>query len=134
MSPKDVGMVRRTSWATALIVVVTLILLMTATNLLAQASGARTGAACAGVVSGTLVTSASLRAVATAVELQGVARAGAWHTMEQANVMRIAADPSSHLHAFASYLLARTAASAFSHCQSASVRRRRARCGRSRWA
>jgi hypothetical protein len=36
VSPTDVGPVRRTTWATALIVVVTLIMLMTAINLPAR--------------------------------------------------------------------------------------------------
>jgi hypothetical protein len=117
ISRSDVGMVRRITWATALIVVLTLMMLMTATWLPAQEAPTRSSLRCASAVRGTLVASAALSAAATGVELQGMTRTGSWHTMDQGDAMQIAADPSSHLHALGSYHLARSATSAFAGCQ-----------------
>ena len=129
VSQTDEGTVRRTTRATALVVVVTFILTLTATWLPAQSPpisagygqgrGRAAAGSCPGAVSGTLATSATVSAVATGVELQDMSRTGSWHVMKQPDPMRIAADPSSHLHALGSYHLARTAASAFAGCQGA---------------
>lgn len=130
----DVGTVRRTVWATALLVVATLIMLVSAARLQAQETrrgpSPTASASCARAVRGTLTGSAALSAVATGVEFQEMTRTGTWHVMEQPDPMRIAADPSSHLHALGSYHLARVATSAFAGCGSA----RRAAASGAAWA
>ena len=121
---QDAPIVRRITWATATMVVATVILVMlTAVSLRAQSSplsnanGAQ-ATSCPAAVVPTLGASAAAASLVTGAELRGMTRTGTWHVMEQGNARAIAADPSSHLHALGSYHLARIGAEAFARCQS----------------
>ncbi len=76
--------------------------------------GSKTAAAqsitCDGATSvGRLGTQLGLSALATGLEYQSMARSATWRMADQRASMQILADPSSHLHAYGSYHLARTA-------------------------
>lgn len=122
---RDAAVVRRLSWATALMVAFTIVCVMfTAASLRAQNAahdgGGERAASCPATVMPSLAASAATASLAVGAELGGMTRTGRWQVMQQDNPGAIAADPSSHLHALGSYHLARVGAHAFTRCQSAS--------------